>query len=91
MWLWRAHTPSPNNLGCVSFLELQIVVLTWCESARDVGMVKRILTQVCSANEAQKGGTVVVLAQVGQRQCSNNVDERCGWVGGWGGGGGGRM
>lgn len=42
----------------------QIVVLAWCESARDLGLVKRVLTQICAANRAKGKGTVVVLAQV---------------------------
>lgn len=44
---------------------MQMVVLTWCESARDLGIVKQMLSQICLANRGSGQGTVVVLALVG--------------------------
>jgi hypothetical protein len=39
------------------------VVLTWCESPRDIAQLTRILSQLCAANRREDGGVVVVLAQ----------------------------
>ena len=41
----------------------QTVVIAWCESARDLSQLTRILTQLCAANRAEGGGVVVVMTQ----------------------------
>lgn len=39
------------------------MLLTWCESPRDIAQLTRILSQLCAANRKDNGGVVVVLAQ----------------------------
>ena len=39
------------------------MVIAWCESARDLSQLTRILTQLCAANRAEGGGVVVVMTQ----------------------------
>ncbi|GAB4823067.1 hypothetical protein N2152v2_010113 [Parachlorella kessleri] len=46
--------------GSTVYEEGHMVVLMWCESARDLGMAKRILAQVCQANRGREEGTTVV-------------------------------
>lgn len=49
--------------GSRVYEEGHMVVLTWCDSARDLSMVKKVLSQICQANRGKRGGTAVVLAQ----------------------------
>lgn len=63
-------------IGCTRHLlphatQRPAVVLTWCESSRDIAQLTRILTQLCAANRRNGGGVVVVMAQ--------HVRRMCGW------------
>ena len=54
-----------NNVkrGSTCFESGHTVVLSWCESSRDIAQLTRILTQLCAANRRHGGGVVVVLTQ----------------------------
>ena len=49
--------------GSTCYETCHTVVLAYGESARDIAMLTRILTQLCAANRAAGGGVVVVLTQ----------------------------
>lgn len=42
---------------------MQILVLGWCTSQRDVEVIRKVLQQICVAHAPEGGTTVVVLTQ----------------------------
>lgn len=52
-----------SNVHALPWSNCCVVLLTWCESPRDIAQLTRILSQLCAANRKDNGGVVVVLAQ----------------------------
>jgi hypothetical protein len=42
---------------------MQVLILSWCVSQRDLEVVRKVLSQLCLAYRAEGGTTVVVMSQ----------------------------